>query len=75
MAELADAVRAIEPRADVTFDEGAASQPFVLQVSGARTDRDLGFRMTPLDSALRRHMDRALALRGSPVRYAAAKAG
>jgi UDP-glucose 4-epimerase len=77
MAELADAVRAIEPGAEVTFDENAASQPFVSRVSGARAHRDLGFRMTPLDSALRRHMDQALALRGSPARYAqaAARAG
>jgi hypothetical protein len=74
MKQLADAITSIEPAARVRFAESASDQPFVSRVSGARVSRDLGFRLTSLDAALRHHMDQARVTRGLEPRYGAGSA-
>jgi nucleoside-diphosphate-sugar epimerase len=74
MKQLADAIISIEPAARVRFAESASDQPFVSRVSGARVFRDLGFRLTTLDAALRHHMDQARVARGLEPRYRAGSA-
>lgn len=75
MQQLADVVTSIEPAAVVRFDPSASDQPFVSMVSGALAARDLGFRLTPLDAALRHHMDQARAARGLEPQYEVYNAG
>ena len=74
MKQLAGAITSIEPTARVRFAESASDQPFVSRVSGARVSRDLGFRLTSLDAALRHHMDQARVARGLEPRYRAGSA-
>lgn len=69
--ELAEAVTAIEPTVEISVDPAAEPQPFVSRVSGTRARSDLGFRLTPLKTALRQHMDAARAASGLvPNHYA-----
>lgn len=67
--ELADAVTAIEPSAEISIDPAAEPQPFVSRISGARARDELGFRPTPLDTSLRQHMDAARAASGLMPNY------
>ncbi|HWL99543.1 MAG TPA: NAD(P)-dependent oxidoreductase [Nocardioidaceae bacterium] len=56
---FADAVRAVVPTTQFTFDEAASDLPFVHDVSNALAGEDLGFSLQPLDATIRRLLDSA----------------
>lgn len=55
--EWADAIRAQLPDARVTFDESAPDQPNIYNWSTERIERELNVRISPLEEAVRRHID------------------
>ncbi len=57
--EWADAIAAQLPGAVITFDETAPDQPNIYNWSTARLEQDLNAQISPLEEAIRRHIDEA----------------
>ena len=57
--EWADAIQAHLPDAAITFDESAPDQPNIYSWSTSRIEKDLNVRITPMDEAIRRHIEEA----------------
>ena len=57
--EWADAIKEFLPDAEIDFDESAPDQPNIYNWSTARIEQDLNAQISPLEEAIRRHIDEA----------------
>lgn len=57
--EWADAIKEQIPDAEISFDESAPDQPNIYNWTTARIEQDLNVRITPLEEAIRRHIEEA----------------
>jgi len=64
--ELADLVRSFLPEAKFTFNEQAGEQPLPYMIDAGRLERELGFRVRPLEVTVREHINEVRRFAGFP---------